>query len=97
MFVSCGHACQAENEGKPEVIAEFRGARALNDLRAAQQLGGIVVLPIILVLTLGSLFAFMPADLLALVISGVLAIAAAALFYVSKATFRREEILTRWK
>jgi len=35
--------------------------------------------------------------LLALVISGVLAIAAVALFYVSKATFRREEILTRWK
>jgi ABC-2 type transport system permease protein len=69
----------------------------VSDVRAAQQLGGIVVLPIILVLTLGSLFAFMPADLLALVISGVLAIAAVALFYVSKATFRREEILTRWK
>jgi len=46
---------------------------------------------------LGLLLAFMPADLLALVISGVLAIAAVALFYVSKATFRREEILTRWK
>jgi len=69
----------------------------VSDVRAAQQLGGIVVLPIILVLMLGSLFAFMPADLLALVISGVLAIAAVALFYVSKATFRREEILTRWK
>jgi len=25
LFVSCGHGCQAENEGKPEVIAEFRG------------------------------------------------------------------------
>ncbi len=69
----------------------------VSDVRAAQQLGGIVVLPIILVLMLGSLFAFMPADLLALVMSGVLAIAAVALFYVSKATFRREEILTRWK
>jgi len=69
----------------------------VSDVRAAQQLGGILVLPIVLVLTLGSLFAFMPADLLALVISGVLAIAAVALFYVSKATFRREEILTRWK
>jgi len=69
----------------------------VSDVRAAQQLGGIVVLPIILVLMLGSLFAFMPADLLALVMSGVLAIAAVALFYVSKATFQREEILTRWK
>jgi ABC-type Na+ efflux pump permease subunit len=69
----------------------------VSDVRAAQQLGGIVVLPIILVLSLSSLFAFMPADLLALVMSGALAIAAVALFYVSKATFRREEILTRWK
>jgi ABC-2 type transport system permease protein len=69
----------------------------VSDVRAAQQLGGIVVLPIILVLMLGSLFAFMPADLLALVLSGVLAIVAVALFYVSKATFQREEILTRWK
>jgi ABC-type Na+ efflux pump permease subunit len=69
----------------------------VNDVRAAQQLGGIVVLPIMLVLTVGSLFGFMPPDLLALAISGVLAIAAVALFYVSKATFRREEILTRWR
>ncbi len=69
----------------------------VNDVRAAQQLGGIVVLPIILVLVLGSFFAFMPADLLALLLSGVLAIVAIALFYVSKATFRREEILTRWR
>ena len=69
----------------------------VSDVRAAQQLGGIVALPIILVLMLGSMFAFMPADLLALVMSGVLAIAAVALFYVSKAIFRREEILTRWK
>ncbi len=69
----------------------------VSDVRAAQQLGGIVALPIILVLMLGSVLAFMPADLLALVMSGVLAIAAVALFYVSKATFRREEILTRWK
>jgi len=69
----------------------------VSDVRAAQQLGGIVVLPIILVLMLGSLFAFMPADLLELVMSGVLAIAAVALFHMSKVTFRREEILTRWK
>lgn len=25
MFVSCGHGCQAENEGNPEVIAKFKG------------------------------------------------------------------------
>jgi ABC-2 type transport system permease protein len=69
----------------------------VSDVRAAEQLGGMVASPIILVLMVGSFFAFMPAELLALVMSGVLAIAAVALFYVSKATFRREEILTRWK
>ncbi len=25
LFVSCGHGCQAEHEGNPEVIAKFRG------------------------------------------------------------------------
>ena len=69
----------------------------VSDVRAAQQLGGIILLPIVLVLMLGSLFPFMPADLLALAMAGALAIAAVALFFLSKATFRREEILTRWK
>ena len=69
----------------------------VNDIRAAQQLGGLIVLPIILVLTVGSVLSFIPADLLALAVSAVLAIAVVALYYVSKATFRREEILTRWK
>lgn len=36
-------------------------------------------------------------NLLALMLSGALAIADIALFYVSKATFQREEILTKWK
>ncbi|HII85015.1 TPA: hypothetical protein HA273_00190 [Candidatus Bathyarchaeota archaeon] len=69
----------------------------VNDVRAAQQLGGLVVLPIILVLVLGSMFEFVSPNFLALTISGVLAIAVAALFYLAKATFRREEILTKWK
>lgn len=69
----------------------------VSDVRAAQQLGGLVMIPILLVLMSGSMVPFMSADLLALVLSGVLAIAAVVLFYVSKAIFRREEILTRWK
>jgi len=35
--------------------------------------------------------------LLAIGISGALAVADVALFYLSKATFQREEILTKWK
>ena len=69
----------------------------VSDVRAAQQLGSLVVLPIILILLLGSTIGFMPANTLALILSGAMAIAVVALFYVSKATFQREEILTKWK
>ena len=69
----------------------------VSDVRAAQQLGSLVVLPIILILLLGSTIGFMPADTLALILSGAMAIVVVALFYVSKATFQREEILTKWK
>lgn len=73
----------------------------VSDVRAAQQLGGLIVMPIILVLVfvpiMEPVIGFMSADLLALVLSGVLAIMVVALFYVSKATFQREEILTKWK
>jgi ABC-type Na+ efflux pump permease subunit len=68
----------------------------VNDIRAAQQLGGLVVLPII--------------GLIVVVISGaelsillgffatiLLAIADVVLFCLSKAAFQREEILTKWK
>jgi len=69
----------------------------VSDVRAAQQLGSLVVLPIILILLLGSTIGFMPPDTLALILSGAMAIAVVALFFVSKATFQREEILTKWK
>jgi len=69
----------------------------VNDVRAAQQLGGLIVLPIILVLVFGSIVDFVSVDVLALILSGVLAIGSLALFYLSKAIFRREEILTKWK
>lgn len=69
----------------------------VNDIRAAQQLGAFVILPIILVLVLATTVQTIPLDTLALVLSGGIAVADVALFYVSKATFQREEILTKWK
>jgi ABC-type Na+ efflux pump permease subunit len=70
----------------------------VNDIRAAQQIGALVVLPLILLIVLSSTAAgLIDPTLLALVVSGVLALADVALFYVSKATFKREEILTKWK
>ncbi len=68
----------------------------VTDIRAAQQLGGIVVLPLIFVLLLGGIFS--AASLwLALIVTVALVVADLALFSLSKATFQREEILTKWK
>ncbi|TRO55010.1 hypothetical protein E2P63_00205 [Candidatus Bathyarchaeota archaeon] len=69
----------------------------VNDIRAAQQLGGIIILPILLLTVLPSIIQILPMDTLALILSGGLAIADIGLFYLSKATFQREEILTKWK
>jgi hypothetical protein len=38
-----------------------------------------------------------PLVTMALILSGAIAIADLALFYLSKATFQREEILTKWR
>jgi ABC-2 type transport system permease protein len=69
----------------------------VNDIRAAQQLGAFVILPIILVMILASTVQTFPLVTLALILSGGLALADVAMFYLSKATFQREEILTKWK
>jgi ABC-type Na+ efflux pump permease subunit len=70
----------------------------VTDIRAGQQLGALGVLPFAGLYVCGEL------DLINLgVASNLLTIAAALLvvdvllFFVSRATFRREEILTRWK
>jgi ABC-2 type transport system permease protein len=69
----------------------------VNDIRAAQQLGAFVILPIILVMVLATTVPSFPLVTLALILSGGLALADVAMFYLSKATFQREEILTKWK
>jgi ABC-2 type transport system permease protein len=69
----------------------------VSDIRAAQQLGGLVILPIVLVVILASTNSSIPNSTLTLIVSGALAAADLALFYLSKATFQREEILTKWK
>ena len=69
----------------------------VNDIRAAQQLGAFVILPIILVMVFASTVTTFPLVTLSLILSGGLALADVAMFYLSKATFQREEILTKWK
>ncbi len=70
----------------------------VTDIRAAQQIGGLVILPLILMIILSSTAAaIIEPTLLAFIVSAVLALVDIALFYLSKATFQREEILTKWK
>ncbi len=69
----------------------------VNDIRAAQQLGAFVVLPIIFLMIFASTIQAVPLETLALILSGVLAVADIGLFFLSKTTFQREEILTKWK
>jgi ABC-type Na+ efflux pump permease subunit len=69
----------------------------VSDIRAAQQIGGLIVLPLILLIIIASTNTSIPNTLLGLITSSALAIADVALFFLSKATFQREEILTKWK
>jgi ABC-2 type transport system permease protein len=68
----------------------------VNDIRAAQQLGGLVVLPLVFVVIFASTSAQL-STWLAVAVIAALAVADVALFFLSKATFQREEILTKWK
>ncbi|MGO8806614.1 MAG: hypothetical protein ACLQO7_08455 [Candidatus Bathyarchaeia archaeon] len=68
----------------------------VNDIRAAQQLGGLVVLPIVGLLIAVSLGAEL-SSILAALVTIVLVVVDVTLFYLSKETFQREEILTKWK
>ncbi|MGA2523036.1 MAG: hypothetical protein ABSF65_02645 [Candidatus Bathyarchaeia archaeon] len=68
----------------------------VNDIRAAQQLGGLVSLPLI-ILILVAVSSAQLSLLLAILVSIILAVADVTLFYLSKETFQREEILTKWK
>ncbi len=69
----------------------------VSDMRAAMQLGPVAIIPV-----LGFYFLFL-SGLLALdwlvllAYALVLALASLGVFALSKATFRREEILTKWK
>lgn len=75
------------------VIASSR----VSDVRSASQLGGVMFLPFLGIYLAGEIgLITLDANTL-LIIAGVLALAALALFRVSTATFRREEILTKWK
>jgi len=69
----------------------------VNDVRAAQQLGSLVILPLLGIFLLGQTNVLTPDAEDMLVVAGILLIADVLLSFVSRATFQREEILTKWK
>ena len=67
------------------------------DARSAQQYGGVLFLPMILIYVAGEL-GFFPLDTAHLLyISAGMLVVVLGLFYACQKMFRREEILTRWK
>ena len=69
----------------------------MNDVRSAQQLGSLIILP------LGAVYLLSELKVLSLtsdnmwIMAAVLLVIDGILFYLVKATFQREEILTKWK
>ncbi len=75
------------------VIASSR----VSDVRSASQLGSLMFLPFMGIYLASEIGLITLNTTNLLIIAGVLALVALALFRVSTATFRREEILTKWK
>ncbi|HTY15553.1 MAG TPA: ABC transporter permease subunit [Methanoregulaceae archaeon] len=71
-------------------------ARA-NDVRTAQQLGSLIVIPFALIYVLGEINAIPLNVPYLLILSGIILLVDIVLFYLSKATFQRDEILTKWR
>ncbi|MGA2665715.1 MAG: ABC transporter permease subunit [Nitrososphaerales archaeon] len=69
----------------------------VNDIRAAQQLGSLIILPMVLIFLLGETGTLSIDPFHLLIVSGILLVGDVGLAFVSRATFQREEILTRWK
>ncbi len=67
------------------------------DVRSAQQSGSLLMLPFIGLFLASELGFFALNNTNLVILAGVLAAISVAMFFVAKATFRREEILTRWR
>lgn len=70
----------------------------VSDVRAGQQLGALIVIPFAGLYVAGELNLINLGDMSnLLIIAAALLVVDVLLFFVSRATFRREEILTKWK
>jgi len=68
-----------------------------NDVRTAQQMGMLAALPFFGVYIASEIGVFVFNDTNLLILGGVILVIAVVVFFVSRVTFQREEILTKWK
>ena len=71
-------------------------ARA-NDVRSVQQFTGVIFFPFVIIYVLTEIGVIPLTAMNLLIMSGVFLVVDLLLFYLSVATFKREEILTKWK
>ena len=69
----------------------------VNDVRTAQQMGMLAALPFFGVYIASELGLFAFNDTNLLILAGVILVIDVVVFFVSRVTFQREEILTKWK
>jgi ABC-type Na+ efflux pump permease subunit len=69
----------------------------VNDVRSANQLSGLMFIPFMIIYLAGEIQLITLNSTTLIVIAGLLALVDIGLFKLSTATFRREEILTKWK
>ena len=69
----------------------------MTDVRSAQQSGALLMLPFVGLYLLSEIGLFALSDTNLVLLAGALAAISVAMFFVAKATFQREEILTRWR
>jgi hypothetical protein len=75
------------------VIASSR----VSDVRTASQLGALMFIPFVGIYVAGEIGIITLDTNTLLIIAAIMAALVLVLFYISTATFRREEILTKWK
>ena len=69
----------------------------VNDIRTAQQLGSLIVIPFALLYVLGEVNAFPLTVPYLLLLAAIILVVDVVLFRLATATFNREEILTKWR
>ncbi len=69
----------------------------MTDVRSAQQSGALLMLPFIGIFLASELGFFALNDTNLVILAGTLTAISLAMFFVAKATFQREEILTAWR